>query len=163
MKTLKPIKILFLMLFFFLFIMTSNFSFESSDGEDNSIAPNGSIKSLNVYSDYKLDLVIQPYVYYPPSSDNPLIYNNINISNNPPFPHNEPSVKISRKNPNRVVAAWRDFRINYNPYRKVGYSYSSDGGATWSASVLIDSTYWGEDCTETVIHLLQPIQPVTFT
>ncbi len=63
-------------------------------------------------------------------------FDNYNISNEP-APQNEPSVKISRKNPDRVVAAWRDFRTGVNPpLRRVGYSYSSDGGETWSVSQL---------------------------
>ncbi|HMQ69181.1 MAG TPA: T9SS type A sorting domain-containing protein [Ignavibacteria bacterium] len=68
------------------------------------------------------------------------VFLNYNISNNP-APQNETSVKISRKDPNRVVAAWRDFRISVTPAnRRVGYSYSSDGGITWSVSQLLDST-----------------------
>ena len=48
---------------------------------------------------------------------------NINISDDP-FPQNEPSVKISRSDPNRVVAAWRDFRTGVSPpIRRVGFSY----------------------------------------
>jgi len=63
-------------------------------------------------------------------------FSNYNISNNT-LPQNEPSVKISRKDPNRVVAAWRDFRTGVNPaLRRVGYSYSTDGGETWSVSQL---------------------------
>ncbi|HEY3250056.1 MAG TPA: T9SS type A sorting domain-containing protein [Ignavibacteria bacterium] len=103
-----------------------------------------SLQSHDVYNDYNPDLVIPPYIYYPPTLDNSLVYTNVNVSNNPPAPHNEPSVKISRKNPNRVVAAWRDFRISYNPaFRRVGYSYSTNYGATWSASALLDSTLLG--------------------
>lgn len=63
-------------------------------------------------------------------------FDNYNISNNPE-PQNEPSVRISRKNPNRVVAAWRDFRTGVNPpLRRIGYSFSTDGGDTWSVSQL---------------------------
>jgi hypothetical protein len=63
-------------------------------------------------------------------------FDNINISNQS-APQNEPSVRISRKNPNRVVAAWRDFRTGVSPaLRRVGYSFSSDGGHTWSVSQL---------------------------
>jgi hypothetical protein len=63
-------------------------------------------------------------------------FTNINISNES-APQNEPSVKISRKDPNRVVAAWRDFRTGVNPpLRRIGYSYSTDGGETWSVSEL---------------------------
>ncbi len=64
-------------------------------------------------------------------------YENVNITNNA-APQNEPSVKISRKNPNRVVVAWRDFREGAEPaVRRVGYSYSSDGGTTWSEGKLL--------------------------
>jgi hypothetical protein len=64
------------------------------------------------------------------------VFDNINISDDP-YPQNEPSVKISRKDPNRVVAAWRDFRTGVNPaLRRIGYSYSTDGGLTWSVSQL---------------------------
>jgi hypothetical protein len=63
-------------------------------------------------------------------------FDNINISGDP-LPQNEPSVMISRKNPNRVVAAWRDFRTGVSPaLRRVGYSFSTDGGQTWSVSQL---------------------------
>ena len=64
------------------------------------------------------------------------VFDNIDISEDP-YPQNEPSVKISRKDPNRVVAAWRDFRTGVNPaLRRIGYSYSTDGGLTWSVSQL---------------------------
>jgi hypothetical protein len=64
------------------------------------------------------------------------VFDNIDISNNT-APQNEPSVKISRKDPNRVVAAWRDFRTGVNPpLRRIGYSYSTDAGVTWSVSQL---------------------------
>ncbi|OGU63283.1 MAG: hypothetical protein A2W30_03240, partial [Ignavibacteria bacterium RBG_16_36_9] len=63
-------------------------------------------------------------------------FDNINISSQS-APQNEPSVRISRKNPNRVVAAWRDFRTGVNPpLRRVGYSFSTNGGETWSVSQL---------------------------
>ncbi len=68
------------------------------------------------------------------------VFANLNVSNNP-APQNETSVKISRKDPDRVVAAWRDFRISVTPAnRRVGYSYSTDGGFTWAESKLLDST-----------------------
>jgi hypothetical protein len=73
----------------------------------------------------------------PGYSDLPSIFININISQNT-FPQNEPSVKISRKDPSRVVAAWRDFRTGVNPaLRRIGYSYSTDGGTSWSVSALL--------------------------
>ncbi|MFZ1323513.1 MAG: sialidase family protein, partial [Ignavibacteria bacterium] len=71
---------------------------------------------------------------------NSVLFTNYNISRDT-FPQNETSVKISKTDPNRVVAAWRDFRQGVNPAnRRVGYSYSTDGGVTWSVSQLLDST-----------------------
>ncbi len=69
------------------------------------------------------------------------VFFNINISQNS-APQNEPSVCISRKDPNKVVAAWRDFRygIDPNANRRVGYSYSTNAGLTWSPSQILDST-----------------------
>jgi hypothetical protein len=69
--------------------------------------------------------------------DNPLFIN-YNLTQHP-FPQNEPTVRISRTNPNIVVAAWRDFRLGYlNPVmRRVGYAYSTNGGATWSPPLML--------------------------
>jgi hypothetical protein len=67
----------------------------------------------------------------------PYPYSNINVSSDT-FPQNEPSVKFNAKYPNRVVAAWRDFRTGVNPaVRRIGYSYSTNEGITWSESNLI--------------------------
>ncbi|MBI3766221.1 MAG: exo-alpha-sialidase, partial [Ignavibacteriales bacterium] len=67
------------------------------------------------------------------------LHPNINVSQDT-SPQNEPSVKISHKNPNRVVAAWRDFRTGVQPaVRRVGYSFSTDGGTSWSTSSLLPS------------------------
>jgi hypothetical protein len=78
-----------------------------------------------------------PINTFPSSS----LFFNINISQQS-APQNEPSVGISRKDPNRVVAAWRDFRYGIDPdaNRRVGYSYSTNAGLTWSNSALLDST-----------------------
>lgn len=71
----------------------------------------------------------------------PLEFFNINISQNS-APQNEPSVKDKPQEYNRVVASWRDFRYGVDPVanRRVGYSYSSNGGLTWSVSKVLDST-----------------------
>jgi len=84
---------------------------------------------------------VQPYPGPFNSSPVPTIFFNINISQQS-APQNEPSVAISRKNPNRVVSAWRDFRYGIDPVanRRVGYSYSTNGGLTWSPSQILDST-----------------------
>jgi hypothetical protein len=119
----------------------TNFKFQQDDNSGNNFSvPIDSLHPHDAQTDYNPNLVIPPYVYYPPLPDNPLLYQNIDICGNT-APQNEPSVKISQKNPNRVVAAWRDFRIGFNPaYRRVGYSYSSNGGQTWAPSALLDST-----------------------
>ena len=67
------------------------------------------------------------------------VFTNKNLSLNS-FPQNEPSVRISRSNSNYVVAAWRDFRLGYidpNIVRRIGYTYSTDGGLTWAAPQLL--------------------------
>jgi hypothetical protein len=65
------------------------------------------------------------------------VYPNISISRDS-FPQNEPSVKISRKNSNIILAAWRDFRTGVDPaVRRIGYSRSTDGGITWDNSRLL--------------------------
>ncbi|MEN8224565.1 MAG: T9SS type A sorting domain-containing protein [Bacteroidota bacterium] len=70
--------------------------------------------------------------------DNPLFVDyNISYDSSP---QNEPTVRISRADPNVVVAAWRDFRLGWtepNVIRRIGYSYSHDGGLTWSDSQLL--------------------------
>ncbi len=67
---------------------------------------------------------------------NPLFVN-VNLTNEV-FPQNEPTVRISRTNPNIVVAAWRDFRLGYYPsVRRIGYTYSTNGGMTWAVSQLL--------------------------
>ncbi len=67
----------------------------------------------------------------------PYPYVNYNLSRDS-FPQNEPSVKFNAKYPNKVLAAWRDFRTGVSPaLRRIGYTYSTDGGTTWSPSQLI--------------------------
>jgi hypothetical protein len=69
---------------------------------------------------------------------NAVFFNN-NLSLNA-FPQNEPSVRISRFNSNFVVAAWRDFRLGYiepNIERRIGYTFSTNGGTTWAAPQLL--------------------------
>ncbi len=94
---------------------------------------------------YPLALDIKGQTFSDPgpvnTSPDPLVFFNINISQNS-APQNEPSVKISRKDTNRVVAAWRDFRYGVDPAanRRVGYSYSTNGGLTWAVSRILDST-----------------------
>jgi hypothetical protein len=93
--------------------------------------------------EYNNEIIVNKFIansgLYRPYTN--VLFSNINISQNS-APQNEPSVRISRKSPNRVVAAWRDFRYGIDPYanRRVGYSYSVDSGATWSVPSILDST-----------------------
>ncbi|MBI4548116.1 MAG: T9SS type A sorting domain-containing protein [Ignavibacteriae bacterium] len=77
----------------------------------------------------------------PPQLRSPSLFPNVSVSNDT-FPQNEPSIRISHKNSNRMVAAWRDFRTGVEPaVRRVGYSFSNDGGLTWSPSELLPLFY----------------------
>jgi len=74
----------------------------------------------------------------------PFTFSNVNISNDT-FPQNEPSVRISHKDPNRMVAAWRDFRTGVDPaVRRVAYGFSSDGGTTWTPGFLLPNAEYPE-------------------
>lgn len=67
------------------------------------------------------------------------VFVNTNLSQNS-APQNEPSIRISRVNPNFVVAAWRDFRLGYidpNIVRRIGYTYSTNGGLSWATPQLL--------------------------
>ena len=126
----KSITIAFLLAIFF----TSVSIIIAQDNEDPISRPH------DMYPDewlQKFPHSFTPIDFESGYSDLPSIFINLNLSQNT-APQNEPSVKISRKNPNRVVAAWRDFRTGVNPaLRRIGYSYSTDGGLTWSVSALI--------------------------
>ena len=65
-----------LVLGIFVFLLTANFKLQPRNDESKSTAlalPIDSLKSHDIYNDYRPNLVIPPYVYYPPSPDNPLI------------------------------------------------------------------------------------------
>jgi hypothetical protein len=99
-----------------------------------------SIFSLQNYSQEAIalhPLNDNPEYIIPGEYDNAL-FTNINLS---VFigPQNEPSIRISRANPNIIVCAWRDFRLGWdpNPVRRIGYTYSTNGGSTWAVSQLL--------------------------
>ena len=63
---------------------------------------------------------------------------NIKINQDVTFElQNEEQVAVSPKDPNNLVAAWRDFRLGY---RRVGWGYTLDGGATWTEGGLLSGT-----------------------
>jgi hypothetical protein len=147
-KTLLPLLFIAGTLFF---ILSSHFVFRSDEGNIiNKAAPVDSLRFSRSHDTYPENArnPILPPMNIPGSTisdyDHLSMYTNVDISNDT-APQNETSVKISRKHPNRVVAAWRDFRTGVTPaVRRVGYSYSTDAGATWSVSTLLslpDSTH----------------------
>ena len=110
-------KILLTLFFVFgvlVFLTSANFKLTNDNPGQWTIVPADTFKPLkshDVFNDYRPNLVVPPFRHF---LDNPLVFTNVNVSNNSPAPQNEPSVKISHKNPLMVVSAWRDFRINYN-------------------------------------------------
>jgi len=56
---------------------------------------------------------------------------------------NEEQVWVNPKNPDNLVAIWRDFRLGY---RRVGYGFSTDGGLTWTDALFSGTPYpWDSD------------------
>lgn len=49
---------------------------------------------------------------------------------------NEPSMAIDPNNPNRIAVGWRQFDTISNNFRQAGVAYSTNGGQTWTSSVL---------------------------
>ncbi len=49
---------------------------------------------------------------------------------------NEPSIAVDPLNPNRIAIGWRQFDTINSDFRQAGVGYSTDGGQTWTASVL---------------------------
>src|SRR3954453_16436117 len=49
---------------------------------------------------------------------------------------NEPSIAVDPTNPNRVAIGWRQFNTITSNFRQAGVAYSTNGGQTWTASVL---------------------------
>jgi hypothetical protein len=45
---------------------------------------------------------------------------------------NEPNIAIDPLNPNNIVIGWRQFDNVNSDFRQAGFSYSSDGGQTWT-------------------------------
>ena len=51
---------------------------------------------------------------------------------------NEPSMAIDPTDPDRIVIGWRQFDTVSSNYRQAGYSYSTNGGRTWSPQAVLD-------------------------
>jgi hypothetical protein len=49
---------------------------------------------------------------------------------------NEPSIAVDPTNPNRMAIGWRQFDTITNNFRQAGVAYTTNGGMTWTPSVL---------------------------
>src|SRR3954453_5759861 len=49
---------------------------------------------------------------------------------------NEPSIAVDPTNPNRMAIGWRQFNTISSSFRQAGVAYTTNGGQTWTASVL---------------------------
>ncbi len=58
---------------------------------------------------------------------------------------NEPSIAISPVDPNKIVIGWRQFDTVNNNFRQAGYSYTSDGGQTWTFPGVIEPGIFRSD------------------
>ena len=58
---------------------------------------------------------------------------------------NEPSFAVSPKNPNRLVAGWRQFDDVTNNFRQAGNAWTSDGGKTWHNQTVLTKGVFRSD------------------
>ena len=58
---------------------------------------------------------------------------------------NEPSIAIDPANPDKIVIGWRQFDNVISNFRQAGYSYSDDGGQTWTSPDPIDEGVFRSD------------------
>ena len=49
---------------------------------------------------------------------------------------NEPSIAVDPNNPNRMAVGWRQFDTITSNFRQAGVAYTTNGGLTWTSSVL---------------------------
>ncbi len=73
-----------------------------------------------------LVMAISAFAYPPPPA-------NYRISSPSSQIQNEPQIWVCPTDSNVIVALWRDFRLGY---RQVGYGRSTDGGNTWTDSLI---------------------------
>ncbi len=68
---------------------------------------------------------------------------NLRINSDATNIQNEEQVVYNPLDSMNIVAVWRDFRLGY---RRVGYGYSFDGGATWHDDLFVGTPYpWDSD------------------
>lgn len=54
---------------------------------------------------------------------------------------NEPSIAVDPTNPNRMAIGWRQFATTASNFRTAGVGYTTDGGLTWKAGVLVPNQF----------------------
>lgn len=54
---------------------------------------------------------------------------------------NEPSLAVDPTNPHRMAIGWRQFDTITNNFRQAGVAYTTNGGATWTSSVLTPGNF----------------------
>jgi hypothetical protein len=58
---------------------------------------------------------------------------------------NEPSLAVDPSDPDRMAIGWRQFDTVASDFRQAGVAYSTDGGATWTFSGVIDPGQFRSD------------------
>jgi len=58
---------------------------------------------------------------------------------------NEPSIAVDPTNPDRIVIGWRQFDNVMSNFRQAGYSYTTNGGQSWTSPEPIDAGVFRSD------------------
>ncbi len=58
---------------------------------------------------------------------------------------NEPSITVDPANPDNIVIGWRQFDTIISNFRQAGWSYSTDGGASWTFPGVIEPGVFRSD------------------
>jgi len=58
---------------------------------------------------------------------------------------NEPNIAVNPLNPDKIVIGWRQFDNVSSNFRQAGYSYTSDGGLTWTFPGTIETGIFRSD------------------
>ena len=95
-------------------------------------------RAKSEYVPVNKDLMERSPAYRVSSSD--VFTNQVNVDSNGDNivgdAANEPSIAVDPTDPNNIVIGWRQFDTINDNFRQAGYSYSSDGGQSWTASVI---------------------------
>ncbi len=61
---------------------------------------------------------------------------------------NEPSIAVDPTNPNRMAIGWRQFDTITNNFRQAGVAFTTDGGLTWTPSILTPGNFRSDPVLE---------------